>query len=183
MTGPPCNVTLSGLAVSPGLAVGHAFVYRDILHDLERYDIATHQVEYEHARIERAVGKVLADLGRSAERVEAELNTDLALIFRAHEAMLCDPALTTDLREELEQELVNAEQVVKRVFRRWERRFRAMPSEEVRDRGERSSSSPSGCCWARSRWPSRSPSGSALANIAAREVEGWLRDLRSTRER
>jgi len=136
MTGHPCNVTLSGLAVSAGLAVGKAFVYRDILHDLERYDIGTHQVEYEHARIERAVGKVLADLGRSAERVEAELNTDLALIFRAHEAMLCDPALTKDLREELEQELVNAEQVVKRVFRRWERRFRAMTSEEVRDRGD-----------------------------------------------
>ena len=52
-------MTLSGLAVSPGLAVGQAFVYRDILHDLERYDIGTHQVEYEHARIERAVGKVL----------------------------------------------------------------------------------------------------------------------------
>jgi phosphoenolpyruvate-protein phosphotransferase (PTS system enzyme I) len=136
MTGHPCNVTLSGLAVSPGLAVGQAFVYRDILHDLERYDIGTHQVEYEHGRIERAVEKVLADLGRSAERVEAELNTDLALIFRAHEAMLRDPALTKDLREELEQELVNAEQVVKRVFRRWERRFRAMPSEEVRDRGD-----------------------------------------------
>jgi phosphoenolpyruvate-protein phosphotransferase len=135
MTGHPCNVTLSGLAVSPGLAVGQAFVYRDILHDLERYDIGTHQVEYEHGRIERAVEKVLADLGLSAERVEAELNTDLALIFRAHEAMLRDPALTKDLREELEQELVNAEQVVKRVFRRWERRFRAMTSEEMRDRG------------------------------------------------
>lgn len=98
MTGHPCNVTLSGLAVSPGLAVGQAFVYRDILHDLERYDIGTHQVEYEHGRIERAVEKVLADLGLSAERVEAELNTDLALIFRAHEAMLRDPALTKDLR-------------------------------------------------------------------------------------
>jgi phosphotransferase system enzyme I (PtsI) len=135
MTGHPCNVTLSGLAVSPGLAVGQAVVYGDILHDLERYDIGTHQVEYEHGRIERAVEKVLADLGLSAERVEAELNTDLALIFRAHEAMLRDPALTKDLREELEQELVNAEQVVKRVFRRWERRFRAMPSEEMSDRG------------------------------------------------
>jgi phosphoenolpyruvate-protein phosphotransferase (PTS system enzyme I) len=136
MTGHPCNVTLSGLGVSAGLAVGQAFVYRDILHDLERYDIGRHQVEYEHGRIARAVEKVLADLGRSAERVEAELNTDLALIFRAHEVMLRDPALTKDLREELEQELVNAEQVVKRVFRRWERKFRATTNEETRDRGD-----------------------------------------------
>jgi len=136
MTEQQCNITLSGLGVSPGLAVGQAFVYRDILHDLERYDIGTHQIEHEHGRIERAVEQVLADLGLSARRVEAELNADLALIFRAHEAMLQDPALNRDLREELEQELVNAEQVVKRVFRRWERRFRVMTSEDLRSRGD-----------------------------------------------
>ena len=64
------NAMLSGLGISPGLAVGQAFVFRDILHDLERYDIGTHQVEYEHGRIERAVERVLADLGcrRSASR-------------------------------------------------------------------------------------------------------------------
>ena len=129
-------MTLSGLGISSGLAVGQAFIYRDILHDLERYDIGTHQIEYEHRRIGRAVEKVLADLGLSAERVEAEVNTDLALIFHAHEAMLRDPTLTKELREELEQELVNAEQVVKRVFRRWERKFRAMASEELRARGD-----------------------------------------------
>jgi len=136
MTEQQCNVMLSGLGISSGLAVGQAFIYRDILHDLERYDIGTHQIEYEHRRIGRAVEKVLADLGLSAERVEAEVNTDLALIFHAHEAMLRDPTLTKELREELEQELVNAEQVVKRVFRRWERKFRAMASEELRARGD-----------------------------------------------
>jgi phosphotransferase system enzyme I (PtsI) len=136
MTQHGSNTTLSGLGVSPGLAVGQAFVYRDIMHDLERYDIGTHQVDYEHGRIERAAEKVLADLGLSAARVETELNTDLALIFHAHEAMLRDPALTKELREELEQELVNAEQVVKRVFRRWERRFRAMTDEAARARGD-----------------------------------------------
>ena len=130
------NMTLSGLGISPGLAVGQAFVYRDILRDLERYDIQTHQIEYEHGRIERAVEQVLVDLGLSAERVETELNTDLALIFHAHETMLHDPVLTKELREELEQELVNAEQVVKRVFRRWERKFRAMTTEELRARGD-----------------------------------------------
>ena len=136
MTEQQGNVTLSGLGVSSGLAVGQAFIYRDILHDLERYDIGTHQIEYEHRRIGRAMEKVLADLGLSAERIEAEVNTDLALIFHAHEAMLQDPTLTKELREELEQELVNAEQVVKRVFRRWERKFRAMASEELRTRGD-----------------------------------------------
>src|SRR6185369_5501647 len=99
MTAPKSNVTLSGLAVSSGLALGQAFIYRDILRDLESYDIGTHQVEYEHGRIGRSVEKVLADLALSAERVEAEVNTDMALIFRAHEAMLRDPTLVKELRE------------------------------------------------------------------------------------
>ena len=38
-----------------------------------------------------------------------EVNTDMALIFRAR-AMLRDLTLVKELREELEQELVNAEQ-------------------------------------------------------------------------
>jgi phosphotransferase system enzyme I (PtsI) len=130
------NTILLGLGVSAGLAEGRAFVYGDILHNLEWYEIAKHQVASEHARIERAMEKVLVELGRSAERVEADLNTDLALIFRAHEAMLRDPGLTTELREELEQELVNAEQIVKRVFRRLERKFRATANEETRERAD-----------------------------------------------
>jgi phosphotransferase system enzyme I (PtsI) len=130
------NTILRGLGVSTGLAQGQAFVYRDILHNLEWYEIAKHQVASEHARIERAMEKVRIDLGRSAERVEADLNTDLSLIFRAHEAMLHDPGLNGELREELEQELVNAEQIVKRVFRRRERKFRAMANEEIRERAD-----------------------------------------------
>src|ERR1043166_4271264 len=106
---PNQNVVLSGgLAISPGLAHGPVFVYRDILRDLDSYDIEPAHVDAEHARIERAVEEVLQDLRESAARVEVELNTEVALIFRAHEAMLRDPTLTSHLRKELDEELINA---------------------------------------------------------------------------
>lgn len=130
------NVKFTGSSISVGLAAGPAFVYRDILHDLEMYEIGAHEVEAEHARIQRANEKVLQELRLSAERVEAELDADLALIFRAHEAMLQDPVIVRDLRKELEDELINAEQVVKRVFRRWERKIRAASNEQNRQRGD-----------------------------------------------
>jgi len=119
------NVLLQGIGISPGLALGRAFVYQDILHrDHEYYYIDRSDVDEEYRRIERSVAEVKDELTAAAERIERDLDRDLADIFRSQITMLDDPTLTEELRAELEQELANAEHVVKRVFRRWERRFR-----------------------------------------------------------
>jgi len=136
---------LSGRGISPGLAIGRAFVYQDILQrDHERYDIEADQIPEEYARIERAMQAVRTDLELAAEIVADEANTDLAEVFRAHQMMLSDPLIQKDIRQEIETELVNAEHVVKRVFRRWERRFRAAedesparPGDDIADVGRR----------------------------------------------
>ena len=131
------NLTLFGTSISSGLAVGRAFVYRDILQrDHERYEIQSDEIDQEYGRIEQAIEEVRQDLELASERVGKDLNEELAAIFRAQEAMLCDPTLADDFRKELEQELVNAEQVVKTVFRRWERKFCEMPDETLSQRGD-----------------------------------------------
>jgi phosphoenolpyruvate-protein phosphotransferase len=132
------NRKLSGQGISPGLALGKAFVYEDILRlDQQRYAIVEEQVEREYARIEWAIERVLRDLKQSADRVEEDLNAELAAIFHAHHAILGNSSLAKELREELEKELVNAEEVIKRVFRRWERKLSksasAMPSSPDHD--------------------------------------------------
>jgi phosphotransferase system enzyme I (PtsI) len=128
---------LSGLAIAPGLAVGKAFVYRDILQrDHELYDIAEHQIDEEFCRIKQAIEGVVNDLELTANRVEKELERDLADIFQAQKALLRDPTLLVDIKKELNAELVNSEQVIKRVFRRWERRFREMEDRKFRQRGD-----------------------------------------------
>jgi phosphoenolpyruvate-protein phosphotransferase len=131
------NITLSGCGISPGLAVGTAFVYQDILQrDHERYDIDAQQVEEEYARIERAVDEVLGDLEVAAERVERDLDSHLADIFRAHRTILRDRSLAEEFKDELTRELVNAEHVVQRVLHRWIRRFGGANKEAVVLRGE-----------------------------------------------
>ena len=79
---------------------------------------------------------VLADLEEAAERVESDMSGDLADIFRAHAAIVRDPTLSGEILDELEDELVNAEHVVKEVFHKWVRRFRAMEDEVLRERGD-----------------------------------------------
>jgi len=131
------DVVMAGHAIAPGLAIGKAFVYTDILRrDHELYDIEKHEVVNEHGRIELAIKEVIDDLGLSAERIEEELEKDLADIFHAQKAILQDPSLLADIRKELEEELVNSEQVVKRVFRRLERKFREIEDETISQRAD-----------------------------------------------
>jgi phosphoenolpyruvate-protein kinase (PTS system EI component) len=131
------NMLLSGSRISPGMAIGRAFIYRDVLlRDYALYDIEEHQIAEEHQRIEHALEEVRQDLQRSANRVEQELNPELAEIFRAQALILSDVSLLEDILEELQQELANAEYVMQRVLRRWERKFRAMEDTLLRQRAE-----------------------------------------------
>jgi phosphotransferase system enzyme I (PtsI) len=79
---------------------------------------------------------VRQDLRLSANRVKQELDTELAEIFRAQELILSDVSLLEEILEELQRELVNAEYVMQRVLRRWERKFRTMDDAILRQRAE-----------------------------------------------
>jgi len=131
------NIKLEGRGISSGLAIGKAFVYKDILqHKHILYNITKDNIEDEYQRIEDAIREVLNDLKESADIIEENLEESLADIFRAQKALLEDKALLGEFRKELEAELVNAEEVVKRVLRRLEQRYAEMDKEVFRQRGE-----------------------------------------------
>lgn len=118
------NRSLTGEGISPGLAVGKAWVYEGTIHHKPRSrGIDRSEIQRQHTRIERAIEQVLDDLERSADQVEKELNRDLAAVFRAHQSILTSSTLLDEFRNGLEGELVDAEEIVQRVFWRWERRF------------------------------------------------------------
>ncbi len=129
--------TLVGEVVSPGLAQGHAFVYRDVLQrDAELYTIDPAQVEEEKTRIVDAIADVRQSLLTDAQRMEARLGTPAADIFRAQEAILLDSTVVEELKQTVETERLNAEHVVHTVFQRLARRFRDMNDAMFRARGD-----------------------------------------------
>jgi phosphoenolpyruvate-protein phosphotransferase len=130
-------LTLVGKGVSPGLAKGKAFVYIDVLQrDSELYEIDRAQVDEERARIEDAIADVQQTLVIDARRIEGRLGKQSGDIFRAQEAMLLDSSVFEELKRTLEAERINAEQVVRTVFRLLARRFREMSDEILRERGD-----------------------------------------------
>ena len=130
-------VTLVGKGVSPGLAKGKAFVYIDVLQrDSELYLIDRAQIDEEKARIEKAIDDVRQSLTIDAKQIEGKLGKQSGDIFLAQEAILLDSFVVEEMKRILEAELINAEQVVRTVFRLLARRFRDMNNEVLRERGD-----------------------------------------------
>lgn len=130
-------ITLVGKGVSPGLAKGKAFVYIDVLRrDSEFYEIDSAQIGDEKARIEKAIDDVRQSLTIDAKHIEGKLGKKSADIFLAQEEMLLASSVVDELKITLEAERINAEQVVRMVFRALARRFREMNDEVLRESGD-----------------------------------------------
>ena len=128
-------ITLTGKSVSPGMAKGTAYVYKDVLlRDSELYLIDRTQIGDEKTRIQQAIDDVRKCLTIDAKQIEGKLGKQSADIFRAQEAILLDTYVVKEMKRVLESELLNAEQVVRTVFRRLARRFRDIDDEVLRER-------------------------------------------------
>jgi len=91
--------TLVGKGVSPGLAKGKAFVYRDVLQrDSELYVIDRAQIGEEKARIEKAIDDVRQSLHIDAKQIEGKLGKHSANIFLAQEAILLDSFVIEEMK-------------------------------------------------------------------------------------
>lgn len=135
MTPEDKNIFLSGLGLSPGLAMGEAYLYRDILEqDGEAAELEAEEVNGECERLGSAIQQARRELSSAERNVHKEVGPCLAEVFRAHRQMLQDPALAEELREEVRGNRLPAEQALRRVLGRWEQRFREMESETFRAR-------------------------------------------------
>jgi phosphoenolpyruvate-protein phosphotransferase len=131
------EVALIGLRIAPGLAIGSAWVVGDRLECRgDAHQIDPHEVEREWSRIRMAFDQTRAELQEAARRVAEQFNAHLADIFRAHEMMLDSLLSSTEFVQELQGSLVNAEAVVRRVFRRWQEKFHSLPGETFQQRAD-----------------------------------------------
>ena len=114
------DVTIEGIAVSPGIGIGQARV-------LSSSDIGTgqahalsasapaagrhavHNVDVELARIEDAVAQAIADLQALRAQTEARLGANEAAIFDAHRMMLEDPEFRSAIDARIREEGASAE--------------------------------------------------------------------------
>ncbi len=131
------EVTLTGVRIAPGLARGSAWVVGNRLECRgDAHTITPPEVEREWGRIRVAFDQTRAELQEAARRVAAQFNAQLADIFRAHDMMLDSLLSSTEFVQELQGSLINAEAVVRRIFRRWQEKFHSLPGETFQQRAD-----------------------------------------------
>ncbi|MFW6134349.1 MAG: phosphoenolpyruvate--protein phosphotransferase [Elusimicrobiota bacterium] len=131
------RVEIGGVVISEGITLGEAFVYRDILSKkLDFYEIKGKDIQKELNRIKKAIEYVQYDIKNMKDNMIKKDDKKYADIFDAHVMILEDPELMKEFERELKKQKVNAEHIVRNVFKRWEHRFKRSQNKVIRQRGD-----------------------------------------------
>ncbi|YCM43208.1 phosphoenolpyruvate--protein phosphotransferase [Verrucomicrobiaceae bacterium 227] len=125
---------IQGLAVSPGLAMGPAYLHLDIWERaISQPSIPPQTVDSELARICAAFQTVRDRLQLSTTRARQKLGPELSGIFEAHQCMLQDPALLPVIQKKIREELFSAEEAVRTVFQAIQEKFLTINAPGLRE--------------------------------------------------
>jgi phosphoenolpyruvate-protein phosphotransferase len=125
---------IKGTPLAEGIASGKIFYYRDILtRDREVIDLTPDQCNSEYRRIVDAVRKVKRQLSRMQKTVKKSIGNKHARIFEMHRTVLDDKQLVAEIKERLYSKMINAEQIIRNVFREQAKKFVSSANEMLRE--------------------------------------------------
>jgi phosphotransferase system enzyme I (PtsI) len=107
-----------GIAVSPGVAIGPAFVLDHEAYHISRRTIARSEVESELAGLQEALDRAVEETREHEQQVRSRLGAQHAAIFAAHSLLLMDPNLAREIQELIRDKRYSAEYALSRIIRR-----------------------------------------------------------------
>ncbi len=118
---------LKGIAVSPGFAIGEAFILGSEESVIPRRFISVDEIDSEYARFHAAVDKAKNDIRELQEKVKAdEIGSEAVPIFDAHIMILSDNSLHEEVLNRISKNRFSAEYAVSRSLRKYEKAFSKM---------------------------------------------------------
>ncbi|HSN53157.1 MAG TPA: phosphoenolpyruvate--protein phosphotransferase [Candidatus Sulfomarinibacteraceae bacterium] len=126
--------TLTGLGVSPGIAIGEPVVHETRPISTLRITIPSDQVESEVRRFSAAVTATVDNIWENRERARTQMGDEYAGIFEAHQLIATDPSFVEPVKKIIREERVNAEWATDQVVARLVARFEALPHAHLADR-------------------------------------------------
>ncbi len=125
---------LSGLGVSPGIAIGEPVVHETRPISTLRITIPTKDVEAEVERFRNAVRTAVERILKNRDRAAEQMGDEYAAIFDAHQLIASDPSFTQPVERVIREEEVNAGWAIDQVLEQLIARFDALPDEYLADR-------------------------------------------------
>lgn len=127
-------IVIKGVAASPGIAIGKAYLLDDEEIVVKRVEIAPGKIRSEVKRFKDAQRATHRDLDAAELRVLKLLGKEHAKLIDAHRLILRDTLITKDVSERIIKEGVNAEFALSEVLEAINRQFEKMEDEFFRER-------------------------------------------------
>ena len=124
-----------GIGVSPGVAIGPAFVLDSEDPVVWMHRVPKDGVEAELKRFHEAIEATRGNLLTLKKQIGRKMGTDHAYIFDAHLLMLEDPILTEGVERKVREEQVNVEFALQQIISELSRTFRSFEDRYMRERG------------------------------------------------
>ncbi|MFP4418319.1 MAG: phosphoenolpyruvate--protein phosphotransferase [Chitinivibrionales bacterium] len=126
---------LHGSTISPGIAVGSAYVFKQIeLDALEKNSFAVEDIALEEKRLERAIQKSKSQLHHIKMKTLQTENREISNVFQVHIHLLEDVAFLKHIQDLLRQQQLNIEYVLASQINVIEKRFASIEDENLRRR-------------------------------------------------
>ena len=123
-----------GIAVSPGVAIGTAYVIHQIFVNPDTKRLEDSEITAELANYETARDKAGADLRALERKVEAQVGHEEASIFAVHQSILRDAAFTKKVRNWIVDERINAAAALHRLLGEYTTLFSKVNAEYLQER-------------------------------------------------
>jgi len=123
---------IHGVAASDGIAIAKAFVMEEIKLDYEKKEIKDPKIELD--KLEKAIEQSEEELKIIREKTKEALDEEHALIFDAHIQILRDPEIAAQVKEMVENDLVNAVYALYQVTEMFANIFASMDDEYMKER-------------------------------------------------
>jgi phosphotransferase system enzyme I (PtsI) len=123
-------------AASSGIAIGRAVVIANRALEVFRIPLPADEIEDELARFRAACIATQQQIHRTRARASELFGQDLAAIFDAHSLLLADRSFLQQIEGRIRVDHVNAEWAVHETTREVGKRFEALETDYLRERGE-----------------------------------------------
>ena len=123
-----------GIAVSPGVAIGTAYVIHEIYVNPDTKRLEDSEITAELANYETARDKAGAGLRALERKVEAQVGHDEAAIFAVHQSILRDPAFTNKVRNWIVEERMTSAAALHRLLGEYTTIFAKTNDEYLQER-------------------------------------------------
>lgn len=123
-----------GIAASPGVAHGPAFIFQRKELDIPRYQVPPEKREEEIARFEASLLVTRRQISAIRAEIEEKLGEDEAQIFDAHQLVLEDRALIEETEREVLESGLNIEQCFHKVASHYIEAFANIDDDYIKER-------------------------------------------------